>query len=228
MPSKRQRKEVSTEALEGLTDGDLVDLVQQGNQDAYACLFQRYHRKVFSLAFSRLRNQQDAQDVVQDAFIKVYRYIGSFKGNSSFYTWLYRITANLCIDRQRQASRDQRVELVEGKKLRAAVERGGEMIGHGSVDGDNPIKKADRKEVMVKLEEAILELPDYHRDVILMREIGGMSYNEMAEAMKVSKGTIMSRLFHARRKVKERLQPYLEGEQDEPSEGHKEAAETER
>ncbi len=211
MPSNRLKEQLSPEALDGLLDADLVRLVQQGNTDAYACLFRRYHRKVFSLAYSRLRNQQDAQDIVQDAFVKVYRYIGSFKGNSSFYTWLYRITANLCIDRQRQAGRDHQVEFVEGKQLRVAVERGAEVMGRGSIDGDNPARSADRRELLSKLEEAIQELPDYHRDVILMREVGGMSYSEMARAMKVSKGTIMSRLFHARRKVKERLVPYLRG-----------------
>jgi RNA polymerase sigma-70 factor (ECF subfamily) len=224
MPSKRLKQQVSPEALDGLSDGELVTLVQQGNQDAYSCLFQRYYRKVFSMALGRLRNREDAQDVVQDAFIKVYRYIGSFKGNSSFYTWLYRITANLCIDKLRQHTRDQKVEFVEGKKLRQAVERGGGMMGRGSIDGDNPAKMADRREVMAKLEEAILELPDYHRDVILMREVGGMSYSEMAKAMKVSKGTIMSRLFHARRKVKEKLGPYLAGEDDEGAEPLMEAA----
>jgi RNA polymerase sigma-70 factor (ECF subfamily) len=77
---------------------------------------------------------------------------------------------------------------------------------------------------MAKLEQAIYELPDYHRDVILMREVGGMSYSEMAKAMNVSKGTIMSRLFHARRKIKEKLGPYLEGENGELNAPQMEAA----
>jgi RNA polymerase sigma-70 factor (ECF subfamily) len=210
VPSKRVKERVSSEALEGLPDGELVRLVQKGEQEAYACLFRRYYQKVFSLAYSRLRNREDAQDIVQDAFVKVFRYVGSFKGNSSFYTWLYRITANLCIDRLRQAGRDQQVEYVEGRKLKAAVERGQSIMGRSSMEGDDPARNLDRKEVLIKLQEAIDELPDYHRDVILMREVGGMSYSEMAKAMNVSKGTIMSRLFHARRKVKERLRSYLE------------------
>jgi len=214
VPSNRQKERVSSEALDGLPDGELVRLVQKGEQEAYACLFRRYYQKVYGMALARLRNREDAQDVVQDAFVKVFRYVGSFKGNSSFYTWLYRITANLCIDRLRQAGRDQKVEYVEGRKLAAAVERGGGMMGMGSVEGDNPARNLDRKEVLLKLSEAIDELPEYHREVILMREVGGMSYSEMARAMNVSKGTIMSRLFHARRKVKERMKPYLDGGED--------------
>lgn len=213
MPSNRQKERVSSEALDGLPDGELVRLVQEGEQEAYACLFRRYYQKVLGMALARLRNREDAQDVVQDAFVKVFRYVGSFKGNSSFYTWLYRITANLCIDRLRQAGRDQKVEYVEGRKLAAAVERGGGMMGMGSVEGDNPARAMDRKEVLIKLSEAIDELPEYHREVILMREVGGMSYSEMARAMNVSKGTIMSRLFHARRKVKEKMRPYLDGDE---------------
>jgi RNA polymerase sigma-70 factor (ECF subfamily) len=223
VPSNRQKERVSSEALDGLPDGELVRLVQKGEQEAYACLFRRYYQKVFGMALGRLRNREDAQDVVQDAFVKVFRYVGSFKGNSSFYTWLYRITANLCIDRLRQVSRDQKVEYVEGRKLAAAVERGGGMMGMGSIEGDNPARSLDRKEVLLKLSEAIDELPDYHREVILMREVGGMSYSEMAQAMNVSKGTIMSRLFHARRKVKEKMRPYLEGDGEEER-GEKEAA----
>jgi RNA polymerase sigma-70 factor (ECF subfamily) len=223
VPSKPQKERVSSDALDEFPDGELVKLVQKGDQDAYACLFRRYYPKVYSMALARLRNRENAQDVVQEAFIKVFRYVGSFKGNSSFYTWLYRITANLCIDRLRQASRDQQVEYIEGRKLKAAVERGGGIMGAGSMEGDSPERNLARKEVLAKLQEAIDELPDYHRDVILMREIGGMSYSEMAKAMKVSKGTIMSRLFHARRKVKERLRPYLEGEDEPPEDSTREA-----
>ena len=98
-------------------------------------------------------------------------------------------------------------------RMHSAVDRGGGMMGVASVNGDNPARNVDRKEVLLKLQEAIDELPDYHRDVILMREVGGMSYSEMARSMKVSKGTIMSRLFHARRKVKEKMRPYLEDDE---------------
>jgi len=210
--------------MEELSDVELVRLVQQGEREAYACLFRRYYQKVYGMALGRLRNSEDARDVVQDAFVRVYRYVGSFKGNSSFYTWLYRITANLCIDRLRQSGREQQVEYIEGRKLKAAVEQAGPLMGMGPAGGDCPARNMDRKEILAKLQEAIDELPDYHRDVILMREVGGMSYSEMAKAMKVSKGTIMSRLFHARRKVKERIRPYLEGDEegakDTPGEAH--------
>jgi len=222
MTSKRHTDTAPSEGLDELPDGELVRLVQKGVQDAYEILFKRYHRKVFGLAISRLRNQQDAQDVVQEAFVKVYRYIGSFKGDSSFYTWLYRITANLCIDRLRQGTREQQVEYVEGRKLRVAVERGGEMMGMGT--REDPARNFARKEVLLKLQEAIDELPDYHREVILMREVGGMSYSEMAEAMQVSKGTIMSRLFHARRKVKAKMKEYLEEDGDRDAEDGVEVA----
>lgn len=209
MASKRVAERISPEAMGELPDGELVRLVQLGDHDAYEVLFRRYYRKIFGMAYTRLRSREDAEDVVQEAFVKVFRYIKSFKGDSSFYTWLYRITANLCIDRHRHMGREQVVELVESRKLRAAVDKGSGVVGDASLDRVHPGVAADRKELMVKLEEAIGELPDYHRDVIIMREVGGLSYSEMAKAMKVSKGTIMSRLFHARRKVKARLDPYL-------------------
>lgn len=192
-------------------DQVLVERVQAGDEAAFRELFDRYQGRVFAVALGVVKNQQDALDVVQDAFVKVHRHIGNFKGTSAFYTWLYRIVMNLCIDRKRR-----------GKKARAVDYD--DQIGHSpeEVAGDgtllpqlaesNPRKTVLRKELSAAIERAMGELPDYHRAVLVLREVEGLSYEEMSDILEVPKGTIMSRLFHARRKMQEALSEYLVGD----------------
>lgn len=180
-----------------------------GDHGAFRTLVERYQGRVYSLAFGMLHERQDALDVTQEVFIKVHRYLENFQGSASFYTWLYRITYNLCIDHLRRSGRMQTVDY-DDRIQREPTEEIVEI--HPSLVGGNPGKALSRKELARKIQEAIDELPPYHRGVIIMREIEGMSYKEMAEAMKVSKGTIMSRLHHARQKLQRALAPYLEGE----------------
>ncbi|MCC7538832.1 MAG: sigma-70 family RNA polymerase sigma factor [Deltaproteobacteria bacterium] len=203
----------SAASEEGEEDRQLVRRAQQGDRKAFQVLVVRYQRRAYAVAFGIVKNRQDALDVLQEAFIKVHRYIGSFQGTSSFYTWLYRIVVNLAIDHKRKEPRGRGTEFDERVGRDEA-----EVAGDGSllpkVLGGNPGKVMARKELMQKLEEAMEQLPPYHRAVILMREIEGLSYEEMAKALDVPKGTIMSRLFHARRKLQEALGPYLEGDLD--------------
>ena len=191
---------VSTDA----EDLALVTAVKAGDKRAFKVLMQRYQRKVYAVAYGFLRNQEDALDVVQESFIKVHRYIGKFEGNSSFYTWLYRIVANLCIDHLRKAKRHRDVEFDDGLRHDGADDVGGEFLPHLAHFGD-PSDMLRRKEIMTAVEASLDHLSDKHRAVIVMRELQGMSYEEMAQAMKCSKGTIMSRLFHARRNMQKLL-----------------------
>lgn len=188
-------------------DVELVKRLQAGDQSAFRALFERYHRRVFAVAFGVVKNQQDALDVVQEAFIKVHKHIGGFQGSSSFYTWLYRITMNLAIDQVRRARKV--VEFDDNVKRSDAA-------GDGSLlprlQNENPGKTVARDELKKQIEAALAELPEYHRAVIVLREVEGLSYEEMAQVLRVPKGTIMSRLFHARRKMQERLTGYLEGD----------------
>lgn len=188
-------------------DADLVRRLQAGDQLAFRELFDRYHRRAFAVAFGVVKNQQDALDVVQEAFIKVHKHIDSFQGTSSFYTWLYRIVMNLAIDHVRRARKV--TEFDDSIKKEDAVGDGALLP---RVTDENPSKAAVRKELSGKIQAALDELPEYHRAVILLREVEGLSYEEMAKILNVPKGTIMSRLFHARRKMQQQLEGYLEGD----------------
>jgi RNA polymerase sigma-70 factor (ECF subfamily) len=200
---------VSTEA----DDHDLVEACKAGDRQAFQALYQRYERKVYAVAYGFLRNPEDALDVAQEAFIKVHRYLPNFEGQSSFYTWLYRIVANLCIDHLRRAGRKRDVEFDD--RLR----HDGDQDAASSLPISNlgdPSEAVRNKEILTAVEDSLTHLSDKHRAVIIMRELQGLSYSDMAKAMNCSKGTIMSRLFHARRNMqkllKERLQ-YVPGEQ---------------
>ncbi len=180
-------------------------------------LVQRYQRRVYGIAFAMLHNPTDAMDATQEAFIKVHRYLPNFQGASSFYTWLYRIVVNISIDQIRRGRSaggagvveyDDRMDH-EGRSVEGA---GGAMTPH--MLGSNPSKAVGRRELLEHIHQALESLPAYHRAVIVMRELEGMSYSEMARVMNVSKGTIMSRLFHARKKMQSILREYLQDDVD--------------
>lgn len=211
--SDRDEKPRRSKDSTGPADKDLVDRARAGDQDAFRELFQRYHRRVYSLAYGVLHNTDDALDVVQEGFIKAHRYLDKFEGHSSFYTWLYRIVMNLSIDHLRKKKRARHVDF-------------NDALGHGDDDaasdvallprilGQNPGKSLARKEIREQIGQALDTLSDKHRAVLIMREVEGMSYEEMAQAMECSKGTIMSRLFHARKNMQKRLLEFMGGQKD--------------
>ncbi len=199
--------------MESAADLELVDRAREGDQDAFRNLFNRYHRRVYSLAVGMVRHQDDALDVVQDAFLKAHRHLGRFAGQSSFYTWLYRIVMNLCIDHLRKQKRAHQVDYDESVGNRASDDEVEEAALLPSILGHNPGKALVRKEMRDHLGLALDKLSENHRAVLLMREIDGLSYEEMAQVMECSKGTIMSRLFHARRNMQKHLLAFM-GEKD--------------
>ncbi len=187
-------------------DRELVESARKGDRDAFRVLFERYHRRAYALAFGVLRHQDDALDVVQDAFIKAHKYLDKFEGNSSFYTWLYRIVMNLAIDHMRKHRRVKPVELDEQHLDGTA----GDDSLLPKILGGNPGRALMDKEIRARIDQALSELSENHRSVLVMRELEGMSYEEMAQAMNCSKGTIMSRLFHARKNMQKRLVDLVE------------------
>jgi len=182
-------------------DRTLVAQATAGDQAAFGELVTRYQRKVYGVAFGMLRSSEDAMDVTQETFIRVHRYLGRFKGSSSFFTWLYRITVNLCIDHLRREGKAQTVDYDDA--MDHSEQEAGQFLPW-SVDTD-PARAVDRKELRAMIASALETLSANHRAVILMREVEGLSYSEMAEVMQCSKGTIMSRLFHARRRMQTAL-----------------------
>lgn len=185
-------------------DSELVPLAQAGDEDAFQQIVRKYQRKVYSIAYGVVHNEQDALDVAQDVFIKVYNKLDRFKGKSAFYTWLYRITVNLSIDYHR-------------RKYKAAIVEFDEKILDDDKRADfklsnirnNPRKIAEDTELRNSILQAINSLPPDQKAVITLRELEGLSYEEIAETMKCSKGTVMSRLHYGRKKLQEILKDYI-------------------
>lgn len=188
---KRQAKE----------DRDLVEKAQAGDRQAFQKLVERHQRRAFAVAIGMVRDEQDAREVVQEAFLRVHRNLHKFHGKSSFFTWLYRIVSNLCIDHMRKPARRE-ATLFDGTQI-SDQSPGPTFLAR--IDGSNPLDVARRKEIAARIQKELENLPPYHRSVIIMREVEGMSYGEIATALKVSKGTIMSRIFHARQKLQRAL-----------------------
>ena len=190
-------------------DLTLVKRVRSGDQRAFKLLVERYQRKVYAVALGMLKDKEEAMDVSQEAFVKVYKYLDHFKGDASFYTWLYRITVNICIDviRKRQSAGGEAVEFDETMPMDVSEAHIGAL---GSRLGTNPQKSALRRELAEKIQEALATVPEKHRAILLLREIEGMSYEDLSRTLDIPKGTVMSRLFHARAKVQKILSQYLE------------------
>lgn len=198
--SPRASNQAASDA-EAELDQSLILRAQAGDQAAFRRLVERHQRRAFGIAVALVRDEEDANEVVQEAFIRVYRGLSQFHGGSSFFTWLYRIVTNLSIDvMRRPARREQPL----GDELERELDASPALVR--GFDASDPFVELHRSELRSVIEKALDELPPYHRGVIVMREIQGMSYEEMASAMNVSKGTIMSRLFHARRKLEKALE----------------------
>ncbi len=187
----------------------LITRATAGDSRAFRDLLLRYQRRVYGVAIGMLHNPEDAMDITQEAFIKVHRYLGRFKGDSSFFTWLYRITINLCIDQLRKTGKAQAVDYDDAM----SYERSDATEPNLWAMDANPGKALDRKELRELIQRSLDCLSPIHRAVILMREVEGFDYKEMAEVMQCSIGTIMSRLFHARRRFQQALESLMKEKQ---------------
>jgi coproporphyrinogen III oxidase len=179
-------------------DLTLVQRVRSGDEAAFRQLVERYQKKVFAVALGMVKDREDAMDVVQEAFVKVHRSLDHFKADSSFYTWLYRITVNVCIDviRRRGGTRSDAVEFDERVDHDLAEANLGAV---SSQLGANPEKALLRREMAEKIQEALAQIPEKHRAILVLREVEGLSYEELAQVLEIPKGTVMSRLFAGRR-----------------------------
>jgi RNA polymerase sigma-70 factor (ECF subfamily) len=198
-PSDASNRE--TRRREADEDRELIILAQKGDKAAFRRLVERHQRRAFAIAMGLVRDENDARELVQEAFLRVYRGLGTFQGGSSFFTWLYRIVTNLAIDLMRKPGR--RDGELHDDQIRDDDTSDFPIVSR--IDGADPLDVMRRREIAQRIQTALDALPSYHRGVILMREVEGMSYEEMAQAMGVSKGTIMSRLFHARQKLQRAL-----------------------
>ncbi len=187
-------------------DGALVEKCQNGDTQAFNELVTRYRGKVYAMTYNMVRNEQDAWDLAQDSFLKAWKSISYFRGQSSFYTWLYRISTNVTIDWLRKKKNQTHSEFDENIGL-SNVEPGS---GTSSVGELAPYKKLEQEEIRKRIDEAVSKLSPEHRAVILMKEMDGLQYNEIADTLECSIGTVMSRLFYARKKLQSLLKDLYE------------------
>ena len=177
-------------------DAEAVRQARDGDREAFRVLVERHQGRAYRLALRVLRDEEGARDVVQDAFLKAYRSLDRFEGRSGFYTWLYRIVMNLCLDRRRRSHTRREVEWNEAAEAEAALE-----VPALADPGAAPDAALDRSQLRGLVARAIAELPDDARRTIELREIDGLSYQEIAQVLGIPKGTVMSRLHYARRRL---------------------------
>ena len=177
------------------SDDELVRASQRGRADCYEELVFRHRDKIYARAFSMLRNEEEALDISQEAWVKGWQRLKQYKRDASFTTWMTRITINLCLDflrkRKRQAT----------DSLEQIDEEGGGVERRMPVEIFNPTEDMEREELREEIDSAMEKLSYEHRTVLLLHEFEGMEYKEIAKAMHCSIGTVMSRLFYARRRL---------------------------
>ena len=187
------------------SDAEVIGRATRGDHEAFRVLVERYQGRAYGLALRVLRNPDQARDAVQDAFLKVYGSLGRFEGRSGFYTWLYRLVMNVCLDMKRRDRSGRHVEWEEERAVEIAEGAEAVVPGAGDPSGGGPQAALERAELREMMGRAIAALPEAARRTLELREIDGLSYAEIAKALGVPKGTVMSRLYYARRRVQAAL-----------------------
>lgn len=188
-------------------DAELILRLQRGDEWAFQLLVRRFRKKLFSIAFGITLDAEESQDIVQEVFLQVYRSIDDFKGNASLSTWLHRITVNRCLNWKRRWAR--RFQLKH-------------HVSTGNID-DQPAKVPEsdvptpetrmaNAQTRQQIDNAMKMLSDQARAIFVLRELEGLSYEEIADATGTKIGTVRSRLFHARKRLRQILQPLMEEE----------------
>lgn len=177
--------------------------MRAGERDAYRVLVERYQGRAYRLALRMLRSEEAARDAVQEAFVKAYRALPRFQGRSRFYTWLYRMVVNQCLDARRRERSDRHVPFEEAGGPHGEGPEAPSPEVHGRPQG--PAAGAMRKELRERIAAAVEALPESARETFLLREVDGLSYAEIARSQGIPKGTVMSRLHNARQRLRETL-----------------------
>jgi len=186
------------------TDAELVARVQRGDKRAFDLLVRKYQQRIMALISRYVRNRSDIADVAQEAFIKAYRALPNFRGDSQFYTWLYRIAINSSKNYLAAHGRRPQTASVDGLE----PEQLADLAGH--TDNATPERLLLTAELKRVIDEAIADLPEELRTALLLREFDGLSYEEIAEVMECPIGTVRSRIFRARDAVDRRIAPLME------------------
>jgi RNA polymerase sigma-70 factor (ECF subfamily) len=190
-----------------VADLELVKKAQAGDNDAFSELVRRYEHKVYNIAYRMLGNEEEAKDAMQDVFIRVYRFLKKFRSESSFYTWIYRITTNVCLTRLK---RRQKTEALT-RSLDETIKFDDDEVTMEIPDyRQNPEILYMQQRLREALQLAINELPSDYRAVVVLRDLQGLSNKEVSKALKISVAAVKSRLHRGRIILREKLAHYLE------------------
>jgi RNA polymerase sigma-70 factor (ECF subfamily) len=182
-----------------LEETEMISRCQRGDQEALKEIFDKYHKKVYRIAYGVVRQREEALDIVQEVFIKLFHSIKNFKGKSHFYTYLYRMVMNTAIDHARKT----------GKQIISSLDVEGSFQPSDDLE-KGPERILLQKELEERVKLAMDKLPAEQRTALIFRDVEGLSYQEMAEAMGCSIGTVMSRLHYGRKRIQELLKDYVE------------------
>lgn len=183
--------------MSSLTDAELVEGIRNTQEACFNELYARYFQRIYNFTVVRIRNRADAEEVVQETFLRAYRNLGRFLAGSTLYTWLYRIAVNAAVDLAKKRRRRQHLSLDdEGLGFDASLPD----------CGPAPSSVSERKEMVDLVREGVQALPERYRVILILREYSEMSYEQLAEVLRLPKGTVESRLFRARMKLKDWLE----------------------
>lgn len=189
---------------DGADDEELVLRSQQGDVRAFDQLVERYHAKIYGLTYNMTSNREDAEDLTQEVFVKAYEALPRFKGNASFYTWLYRIAVNKTINYRKKRNRKRALSLDQfDQEIKL------DDVYHSLAAKGSPLRNISLSELQEKLNEALQNLSEKHRTVVVMHDMQGIPHEEIAKVVKASVGTVRSRLFYARRQMQAELAEFM-------------------
>jgi RNA polymerase sigma-70 factor, ECF subfamily len=186
---------MSVKSYSSAEDQELVKAAQKGDMSAFEELVARHRDKIFARAYSMMRNEEEAVDLSQEAWVKGWQRLAQFQGESSFGTWMTRIVINLCLDQLRRQKRHHAESLEVINEEQGGVERQMPVVTI------NPTAGLERSELRRRIDSAMGQLSHEHRTVLVLHEFEELEYKEIAKVMECSIGTVMSRLFYARRKL---------------------------
>ena len=218
----------------GLTLGNLASVIElrpeeaaavaelkAGSEEAYASLIAQYHQPVYSLVARILTNPDDAPDVTQDVFIKVFRNIGSFHGQSSLRTWIYRIALHEAYNQRRWWFRHKAQEVTIEAQAGESDESGPRLCWKDALadERQSPFESAAKSELRAHVEEALRQVPEPFRTVVVLRDLEGLAYEEIAEVLHVRVGTVKSRLMRGRMALRQNLAEFVAAAGQRPGKG---------
>jgi len=187
------------------SDEQLVEKFKAGNKDSFRILVERYKSRVYNIIYGIMRSRDEAEDLSQEVFLNVYRFLHRFKEKSKFYTWLYRIAVNICLSAQKKKNKSSSIlsltELSEANNTSRKMELADESFSSQ--------KMLEDMELARRIKSAINSLSEVLKTTFVLREFEDLSYQELAKVFQCSKGTIKSRLSRAREELRQKLKPYL-------------------